>query len=105
MSGTVIIRSTVPSRDDAIRISTALVDERLAACAQVGGPITSVYRWDGDIRTGEEWVIEAKTRDTSQAALVTRLRELHPYQVPEILILPVAGGLASYLEWIARETE
>ncbi len=105
MSGTVVIRSTVPSRDDAVRISTILVEERLAACVQVGGPITSVYRWEGEVRTGEEWVIEAKTRDGSRTALVTRLRELHPYQVPEILILPVTGGHAPYLEWIARETE
>lgn len=105
MAGAVVIRSTVPSRDDAIRISTALVEERLAACVQVGGPITSVYRWEGEIKTDEEWVLEAKTRDASQAALVTRLTELHPYEVPEILVFPVEGGHGPYLEWITRETE
>lgn len=105
MPGAVLVRSTLPSRDDALRIASTLVEEGLAACVQVGGPITSVYRWDGDIRTGEEWVLEAKTGEASSQALLTRLVELHPYQVPEILILPVAGGLASYLEWIAQETE
>jgi len=104
MPGAVVVRSTVPSRDDAIRIGTALVEEHLAACVQVGGPITSVCRWEGEARTEEEWVLEAKTRDASRAALVTRLTELHPYQVPEILVLPVVGGHPPYLEWIIRET-
>lgn len=105
MSGTVIIRSTFPSRDDAVRTSTTLVEERLAACVQVAGPITSVYRWEGEIRTEEEWVIEAKTREASQSALIARLRELHPHEVPEILLVPVTGGHPPYMEWITRETE
>jgi periplasmic divalent cation tolerance protein len=81
------------------------VEERLAACVQVAGPITSVYRWEGEIRTEVEWVIEAKTREASHAALIARLRELHPHEVPEILLLPVTSGHPPYMEWIARETE
>jgi len=104
MPGAVLVRSTLPSRDDALRIASTLVEERLAACVQVGGPITSVYRWEGETRTDEEWVLEAKTSAVSQASLVRRLTELHPYRIPEILVLPVAGGHLSYLEWIVRET-
>lgn len=91
------------SKEDATAIAQALVELRLAACVQVSGPITSYYRWDGKITTGEEWLCAAKTKADLFGDVENAIRHLHKYDVPEILALPVHAGSQSYLTWVDHE--
>ena len=90
-------------KEDAATIARALVDERLAACVQVLGPVASTYRWQGEIETAEEWQCWAKTRRELYEQVEESIRRLHPYEVPEILATPILAGSASYLEWLEAE--
>ncbi len=92
--------TTVEHREDAQRIATALVEQRLAACVQVSGPVTSTYRWQGKIHSAQEWQCSIKTRRDRYPEVEQAIRKLHPYQVPEILALPVVAGGADYLAWL-----
>lgn len=94
------VTTTLPDRDTAHRIGRRLVEERLAACAQVVGPVSSVYRWQGEVETAGEWYCHLKTTAARVAALMARVRELHPYETPEIIALPVTEGDPAYLRWI-----
>lgn len=94
------VTTTFPDRPLAERVATALVSERLAACAQVVGPVASTYRWEGQIETAEEWYCYLKTAMDRLPALQDRLRSLHPYQVPEIIVVPIIGGNPAYLQWL-----
>ena len=94
------VTTTCGSRDEAERIARAAVEERLAACAQVQGPITSIYRWEGRLDQATEWYCHLKTTAARWAALEPRIRSLHSYQVPEIIALPILRGGAEYLSWI-----
>jgi periplasmic divalent cation tolerance protein len=96
--------TTTARRDEAQRIAQALVEERLAACVQIVGPVTSTYRWQGRIETAEEWQCWAKSRLELYERIEQAIRRLHPYEVPEILAMPVVAGSAGYLEWVALET-
>jgi periplasmic divalent cation tolerance protein len=91
------------SRAEAESIARVLVERRLAACVQVVGPVASVYRWHGNIETAEEWLCLAKTRQSHYAAVEQAIRELHSYEVPEILAVPVVAGNAAYLRWLNGE--
>jgi periplasmic divalent cation tolerance protein len=82
-----------------------LVAERLAACAQVLGPLWSSYRWQGAAERAEEWYCHLKTTMERLPALRIRVRELHSYQVPEIIALPIVAGDNDYLEWIRAEVK
>lgn len=93
---------TAPDRALAGRLAEALVAERLAACVQVGGPVASIYRWQGAVEHAREWVCRAKTTRAALPALVRRVRALHPYELPEILESPVTGD-ARYLDWVRAE--
>ena len=93
---------TAPDRALASQLAEALVAERLAACAQVGGPVASVYRWQGRVERADEWVCRAKTTRAALPALERRVRSLHPYELPEILATPVTGP-AAYLAWVRAE--
>jgi periplasmic divalent cation tolerance protein len=97
--------TTASSADDARRIATALVEERLAACVQIVGPIESIYRWQGKVETAAEWQCWIKTRRQHYAAVEATIRRLHTYDVPEILALPIAAGSDRYLKWLSEETE
>jgi periplasmic divalent cation tolerance protein len=94
------VTTTLPDRDTANRIGRRLVEERLAACAQVVGPVSSVYWWQGEVETAGEWYCHLKTTAANVAALVARIRELHPYETPEIIAVPVTEGDAAYLQWV-----
>ena len=96
--------TTTALREEAERIARELVEARLAACVQIVGPITSTYRWQGRIETGEEWQCWAKTRGELFARVEEAIRRIHPYEVPEILAVPVVAGSASYLAWLDAET-
>lgn len=102
MTEVVEVAVTAPDRALAERLAETLVTERLAACVQVGGPVTSVYRWHGTVERAEEWVCRAKTTRAALPALERRVRAVHPYEVPEILATPVTGD-AGYLAWVRAE--
>ncbi len=95
--------STAPDADTGARIAQALVAERLAACVNVVPGIRSIYRWQGAIEDEQEVLLVIKTHAERVAALAERLCALHPYDVPELLALPVETGLAPYLQWLAGE--
>lgn len=101
----VVVVTTLPDRDQARRLGESLVQERLAACAQVLGPVDSMYHWKGVLEHAVEWRLELKTAASRLAALERRLHELHPYEVPECIALPIAQGSDAYLRWLADETE
>jgi periplasmic divalent cation tolerance protein len=88
----------------AARIADALLDARLCACVQTLGPITSRFAWKGRRERGREWLLLIKTRSARVRALGRLVRREHPYEVPEILAVPVVGGDPAYLEWLAAET-
>lgn len=95
--------TTTEHRDDAQTIGRALVEERLAGCVQIIGPITSIYRWQGKINTAQEWQCWAKSRRELYDRIEAAIRRLHPYQVPEILAVAVTAGSADYLAWLEEE--
>ena len=97
---TLVILCTMPDSKTAQAVATTLVSEHLAACINITGPMTSIYHWEGQLEQATEHLLLIKTTSTTYPQLETRLKALHPYEVPEILALPVAGGLASYLEWL-----
>jgi periplasmic divalent cation tolerance protein len=96
----VLVLTTYPADADAEPVARALVEERLAACVNVLPPMQSTYRWNGAVETATERQIVIKTRAAAVAALTTRLMELHPYDVPEFLVLPITSGSDAYLAWL-----
>ncbi len=92
--------TTAGNKSDAQAIADALVEQRLAACVQIVGPITSTYRWQGQVETAEEWLCIAKSRADLYEAVEQAIREVHPYEEPEILAVPVSAGSPSYLRWL-----
>ena len=99
------VATTFDAVDEAEALASSAVEARLAACAQVEGPVTSVYRWDGAVQKDREWRVTSKTT----AALADRLTEYivreHSYDVPEVLVTSVVGGHQTYLEWVRSETQ
>lgn len=94
------IITTTESREDAERIARALVERRLAACAQISGPIESVYWWEGRVETAREWRCALKTSRTLFARAEEAIRSLHAYSVPQIIALEIAEGGGDYLAWL-----
>ena len=94
--------STFPDRETAQRISTQLVTEKFAACANIFPGVESVYRWKEKIETGNEILVFFKLSENRQAAFQEKLRSLHSYEVPEIIFVPITGGLPEYLRWAAE---
>jgi len=103
-SSIVIALSTAPDAATAERIARALVDEGLIACANLVPGLTSVYRWEGRVHADPEVLLLIKTRRENVPRLKERLPELHPYQVPELVVAPVEDGLAPYCRWVMDET-
>jgi periplasmic divalent cation tolerance protein len=99
-----LILCTCPDQVTAERIAETLVGERLAACVNLVPGLTSVYRWEGQIQRDTELLLLIKTRAAVYPLLEARIRELHPYQTPEIIALPIQTGAAAYLDWIADNT-
>jgi periplasmic divalent cation tolerance protein len=95
--------STAPDAETAARIARALVHERLAACVNVVAGVRSIYRWQGGVEDATEVLLVMKTAAEQADALAERLRALHPYELPELVVLPVAGGLGGYLAWVLEE--
>jgi periplasmic divalent cation tolerance protein len=92
------------SEEEAAKIARALVEERLAACANIIGPVRSIYRWRGAIEDEREYLIMVKTRARLYPVLERRVKELHSYEVPEIVAIALAAGSRRYVEWIFEST-
>ena len=97
-----LVITNAPDREVAGRIAQALVDKRLAACVNVLGACTSVYRWQGEVEHADEIPMLIKTRSARYPEVEATIRQLHPYELPEILAVEAAAGLAGYLDWIGE---
>jgi periplasmic divalent cation tolerance protein len=104
MTDMLIVMTTVPDHDVATRIARALIDRKLAACVNVLAACTSVYRWKSNIETATEVPMLIKTRAAIYEEVESAIKSLHPYELPEIVAVPVAAGLADYLDWVRSET-
>jgi|ERR1043166_947799 periplasmic divalent cation tolerance protein len=98
----VLALSTFPDIESARRVSNELVVQKLAACANILPSVESIYRWKGKIEQGNETLVFFKVSEDRQSAFQEKLRSLHPYEVPEIIFLPVTAGLPDYLGWVAE---
>ncbi len=99
-----LVYSSLPDEPAARQLARFLIDSRLAACVNVLAPCTSVYRWEGNLEQVTEVPLLIKTTTRRYAELESAMRERHPYELPEIIAVPVAHGLPGYLAWVAGET-
>ena len=105
MTDALLVFTTLPSADKAAELAKALVDERLAACANLLPAVRSIYRWQGKVQDENEVLVLLKTRAEQLERLKLRILELHPYELPEVLAVPVEAGYQPYLDWLAGETK
>jgi periplasmic divalent cation tolerance protein len=101
---TLLVLTNLPDRAAAERLADALVERRLAACVNILAPCRSVYRWNGAVQRDEEHPMLVKTTADRYAALEAAIRAGHPYELPEIIAVPVERGLPAYLQWVQEET-
>jgi len=104
MPDVLLVYCTCPDATSADTVATALVDERLAACVTTLPHARSTYRWQGRVEHADEQLLLIKTTRARLPALTARVQALHPYELPEVLAVEPAGGLAPYLDWVADET-
>jgi periplasmic divalent cation tolerance protein len=104
MSEPMVVFVTCGSEEEAVKISNALVEERLAACVNLISPIRSIYRWEEKIWDEKEWLLIIKTQRKRFQEIETRVKSLHSYSVPEIIALPIIAGSSSYLDWLFEMT-
>jgi periplasmic divalent cation tolerance protein len=102
-AGVIVVVTTLPDRRAAIALATSLVSERIAACVNVLGECTSVYRWQGKVEKAFEVPVLIKAPASRYPRLEAAIRAQHPYELPEILVFPVAGGFPAYLDWVTAE--
>ena len=100
----VVVLSNAPDESLAKRIAHIVVEEGLAACVNLGRPSLSIYMWQGTLEGTEEIPLTFKTTGAQVLALMERIKSLHPYDVPELLVLPVIAGLDSYIQWVKEQT-
>lgn len=100
-----LVFTNLPDRPAALELASAVIEGRLAACVNVLPEATSVYRWQGKVETAAEIPVLMKTTAAAYPALERRIRELHPYELPEIVAVPLRTGLAEYLHWVEAETQ
>jgi periplasmic divalent cation tolerance protein len=98
------VSTTVEKKEDAKRLAELALNQRLAACVQVIGPITSTYWWQGKMEKAQEWLCLMKTGKDLYEALERAIKSIHPYDEPEIIALPIVGGSQGYLCWIDEQT-
>jgi periplasmic divalent cation tolerance protein len=102
--GVLVVLVTAPDLEHARAIGRALVEERLAACVNLIPGIESIYRWQGKVSQDAEVLLVVKSQASRLPALAARVKELHPYELPEVLALPAAGGSQAYLDWVLGES-
>lgn len=100
----VVVLTTAPSEEEAHKLADMILRERLAACIQVTSPITAIYRWKGEVYHDTEWQLWIKTTEERARQLTTWIPKNHSGDLPEVITLPIAGGLPAYLNWITDET-
>ena len=105
MSTTLLVLTNLPDRAAAERLADMVIERRLAACVNILAPCRSVYRWKGAVQHDEEHPMLIKTTAERYPALEQALREGHPYELPEIIAVPIEQGLPAYLQWVAAETK
>ena len=99
-----LVITNLPDRESAAKLAHILVERRLAACVNILSPCRSVYRWQGKTEDAEEFPMLIKTTKDRYAELEAAIRAGHPYELPEIIAIPLVGGLSAYLEWVESET-
>ena len=104
MGEVIVVLTNLPDREAALKLARELVAHRLAACVNVLAECSSVYRWKGEVENAAEVPVLIKTRAARYAELEAAIRALHPYELPEIIAVPVERGLEEYLRWVADET-
>jgi len=98
----IVVIVTTASKQEAERIAELLINERLIACANIIGPVSSIFHWSGKIEHTEEYLMLLKSRKSLFDNLAETVKALHSYEVPEILVLPVIGGSEAYLDWLSN---
>ena len=101
---TILVISTLPDREQAEKLAHALIEQQLAACVNILPTVNSVYRWQGKVETANETIILIKTTMARYPAVEAAIKAQHPYELPEIIAVPVSTGLPAYLEWVRTET-
>ena len=104
MSAIVTVYATFPTEEEARTVARTLVEERLAACANILGPTCSIYRWEGSVEEASEIAAIFKTAESRAGALMARLNDLHSYEVPAITVWPIAEAFPLYEAWVLTET-
>lgn len=99
-----VVLTNLPDRETALRLARMLVDRRLAACVNILGGCASIYRWKGEVEIAEEVPVFIKTRQALYGEVEAAIRGLHPYELPEIIAVPIVRGLSGYLAWVGSET-
>jgi len=102
--GTILVISTLPDREHAEKLARVLIDQKLAACVNILPAATSVYRWQGKVETASETIVLIKTTMARYPALEAAIKTQHPYELPEIIAVPLVAGLPAYLAWVETET-
>lgn len=104
MTGALLVFTNLPDEQSAARLAQKLIEQRAAACVNRLAPCTSTYRWEGKVETATEVTLLIKTTRESYPRLEQLIREAHPYELPEIIAVPVSAGLPGYLRWVDQET-
>lgn len=104
MKEAIVVVTNLPDRDSARRLAEALIAGRAAACVNILAPCVSVYRWQGKVETAEEIPLLIKTLRSHYDKVEKTIRQCHPYELPEIIALPIVAGLPDYMGWLAAET-
>jgi len=102
---TLLVLTNLPDRAAAERLADALIEKRVAACVNILAPCKSVYRWQGSVQHDEEHPLLIKTTAARYPELESAIRAVHPYELPEIIAVPIEGGLPEYLAWVGAETK
>ena len=105
MPEALLVITTLPDQEAAVQLARTLVESGLAACVNIGSPVTSIYRWDNRLEQGTEVILTIKTTRTRYPALEQALAEGHPYELPEVIAVPITTGLPAYLAWIEACTK
>lgn len=101
----ILIITHFPDKKGAVALAETLIDEHLAACVNVLGACTSIYRWQGKIESADEIPVLIKTQRQHYERVEQLIKMMHPYELPEVMMVPMMGGLPAYLQWIATETQ
>jgi periplasmic divalent cation tolerance protein len=100
MPETLLVLTTMPNHDSAVKLAAELVEAGLAGCVNIGAPVTCIYRWEGEMQQGTEVMLTIKTAAARYPALQQAIVDGHPYELPEVIAVPITAGLDRYLAWI-----